>query len=371
MGKRQHYVPQFYLRRFSQDGIMIGFYDLNNGNYRNKVPIKTILFENWLYDDDDHIENKLFEAERVWSEAISSQHIILRSDSAEKESMLSSQMEERLLLLEFIGCTIMRTLGSFESMQGLTTAMVIDLKQNDPTFDSEKSEQIAGYDDRHSYVDAMLAVGQRLALGLSDLSWIYVINESSMPFITSDNPVSAIDTYYHTKGMGNKYGLGSSGIQVIVPLSSDTCLILLDNEVYNLTKDVSILHISDCSFVREINMITAQNAYRYLVFTPKMAKCHVRGIAKRHDGAVHSRLGVYETSQGRNIYSFEYVRANIRLQIPGVSIKDEALTRAFSKTGTGPKRTFIQILDSMDESKKPKDLPSSISARLKSHQIIL
>ena len=370
MGKRQHYVPQFYLRRFSEDGLMISFYKLSDGTYRKSVPIDSIMFEKRLYDDDDHIEDMLTKAESVWNHAIASQFEIMEEgeDGIER---LASQVDERSQILHFVGCSLTRTSGSLAAMQGLTTAMVEDLKKSTPAFDPKKSDQFSRCDDRYSYVEVMLEIGEELAVYLLDLSWVYLINESGMPFITSDNPVSPIDTYYSVRGLRQGYGLGASGIQVFVPLSSDVCLVLLDGEVYDIVDDLSVLRVGDRSFIREINMVIAQNAFNYLAFSPRLAGCHVRGMAKRHRGTVHTRLGVYETSLGDSMYAFQHVRPNTKLLIPGIPIREDALRRPLPPNALGPRRAHTQTLDSIERSEKPEGLPDSFVARLKRYQTIL
>lgn len=370
MGKRQHYVPQFYLRRFSEDGAMISFYKLSDGTYRKSVPIASIMFENWLYDDDNHIEDALTKAESVWNYAIASQLEILE-DGEDRVERLASQVDERSQILHFVGCSLTRTSGSLAAMQGLTTAMVEDLKKSTPAFDPKKSEQLSGYDERYSYVGMMLAIGEDVAMHLLDLSWVYLINESGTPFITSDNPVSPIDTYYSVRGLRQGYGLGASGIQVFVPLSSKACLVLIDGEVYDMADDLSVLRVGDRSFIREVNMVIVQNAFNYLAFSPQLARCHVRGMAKRHRGTVHTRLGVYETSRGESMYAFQHVRPNIRLLIPGIQIREDALRRPLPPNAMGPRRSHTRALDLMENAERTKGLPDSFVAKLKRYQNIL
>lgn len=371
MGKRQHYVPQFYLRRFSEDSTMISFYKLSDGTYRRSVPIDSIMFENWLYDDDDHIEDLLTKAESVWNHAIESQLEILEDGNEDKAGRLASQGDKQIQILHFIGCSLTRTAGSLAAMQGLTTAMVEDLKKSTPAFDPKKSEQLSRYDDRYSHVGVMLEIGKELAAHLLDLSWVYLINESGMRFITSDNPVSPIDTYYSVRGLRNGYGLGASGIQVFVPLSSKVCLVLLDGEVYDIMDDLSVLHVGDRSFIRQVNMVIAQNAFNYLAFSPQLAGCHVRGMAKRHKGTVHTRLGVYETSLGNSMYTFQHMRPNTKLLIPGIPIREDALRRPLQPNAMGPRRSHTRALDSMENTERPEGLPDSFVARLKRYQNIL
>ena len=56
--KNQHYVPQFHLREWSDDGKLISLYNKYNSIYvDNKGAIKNLASKNHLYDKDGSLEN--------------------------------------------------------------------------------------------------------------------------------------------------------------------------------------------------------------------------------------------------------------------------------------------------------------------------
>lgn len=70
--KKQHYIPQTFLKGFSNDGKTICRYDLVNKKSQNNIPIKTILADEYLYEFKDtsgqiycpnHIEKTLSKIE--------------------------------------------------------------------------------------------------------------------------------------------------------------------------------------------------------------------------------------------------------------------------------------------------------------------
>lgn len=70
--KNQHYIPQTFLKGFSNDGKMICRYDLVKKTQQIDIPIKSIAYEKYLYEiknkdgticDPNHIEKKLAQIE--------------------------------------------------------------------------------------------------------------------------------------------------------------------------------------------------------------------------------------------------------------------------------------------------------------------
>ena len=65
MSKRnQHYVPQFHLRQWSDDGKLISIYNKKNKIFvSNKMAISNFASKKYLYDKDGSLENILSEVE--------------------------------------------------------------------------------------------------------------------------------------------------------------------------------------------------------------------------------------------------------------------------------------------------------------------
>jgi hypothetical protein len=61
--KSQHYVPQFLLRRFSQDGASIGLHNLKSGRQIEGASLKHQACRDWFYGRDGHIEKVLSQFE--------------------------------------------------------------------------------------------------------------------------------------------------------------------------------------------------------------------------------------------------------------------------------------------------------------------
>ena len=74
--KRQHYVPQFYLRNFSKDEHYIYIYNLKSGKIE-EGPISRTCEKKYFYGKDDEFENILERIETDHSKII---HNILKQN---------------------------------------------------------------------------------------------------------------------------------------------------------------------------------------------------------------------------------------------------------------------------------------------------
>lgn len=91
---------------------------------------------------------------------------------------------------------------------------------------------------------------------------------------------------------------------------------------------------------------------------------------KRRD-IVHSRLGVYEVAPNKNLYTFENVRLDGKLLIPGIPIREDALSRPIPMSTAGPQRTYSLTVESAERERGPKEGADGFVARLKRSQTIL
>lgn len=75
--KKQHYIPQTFLKGFSGDGKTICRYDIVNKKSQNNIPIKTVAIDEYLYEfkaldgqicDSNHIENTLSKIESQFAQ---------------------------------------------------------------------------------------------------------------------------------------------------------------------------------------------------------------------------------------------------------------------------------------------------------------
>ena len=57
--KRQHYVPRFHLKLFSEDGVSINLFNIKTGKIIEKAAIKGQCQEDYFYGKDLKVETGL------------------------------------------------------------------------------------------------------------------------------------------------------------------------------------------------------------------------------------------------------------------------------------------------------------------------
>ena len=57
--KKQHYVPQFYLRRYSKDGKSINIWNISNEKKIESANLKNQCYRNYFYGKDKAFEESL------------------------------------------------------------------------------------------------------------------------------------------------------------------------------------------------------------------------------------------------------------------------------------------------------------------------
>lgn len=226
--KRHHYIPRFYLRRFSvnNEGKLLGLYNFNNKKFIPNAPLKNQAYENFLYGEDDEVENALAEMESnvakmfyYWTE-----EKLLYPPPAETNGF---KLLKRFILYQAYrtpksGSDIMDMLN-----QGLKTV----IKEFKP-------------DLWESLKDGTLVHKNPVLLGffhsikyeylLNLLECKFLVNLSLLPFVTSDSPVIL---YNQLMEEADNYvgatGLVAKGLQIFYPIHPRLMICLYDSSVYN------------------------------------------------------------------------------------------------------------------------------------------
>ena len=181
--KRHHYIPRFYLKRFSinNDGKFLALYNLNNRKFIQTAPLKSQAYENFLYGEDDVIENALAEMEGIVSQ------------------MFNYWTDERLLYPPPPETNGFKLLKRFILHQAFRTPksgndIIETINQGMKTFVKEFKPDLW-----ESFKDGKLVHKNVVLLGLfksieneyllNYLDCKFLVNLSLLPFITSDSPV--------------------------------------------------------------------------------------------------------------------------------------------------------------------------------------
>lgn len=235
--KNQHYVPQFYQRFFSADENQktIGAYVIGKRKYIPKAPIKNQSSGDYFYSTNPKIEEALCGIEVLASKVIS-QIITNPKDKLSKEDWAS------LYVFTFI--QIGRTQDRVNFMQESTGKMAkmllkkyIEVERN-----SEREDEIKMLTDE--VIDSVvigLSEPGLFSLGnhaqiintCVDLKMKILINQTGVPFISSDNPASMYSMFMERVGE-NTYAFGSKGLMFYMSLSKDIAVMYYDSQCYKM-----------------------------------------------------------------------------------------------------------------------------------------
>jgi len=225
--KRHHYIPRFYLKRFSvnNDGKFIGLYNLNNKKFIQTAPLKSQAYENFFYGEDDEIENALAEMENIVAKMF--------YYWTEKKLLYLPPIETNgfKLLKRFILYQAFRTPKSGNDLMGiLNQGLKTVLKE----FKPELRESINEGEFIHKnpvLLGLFHAIKYEHLLNFLDCK--FLVNLSLLPFITSDAPVIL---YNQLMEQAENYmgatGLVAKGLQIFYPIHPRLMICLYDSNVY-------------------------------------------------------------------------------------------------------------------------------------------
>lgn len=228
--KIQHYVPRFYLKNFSSvhknDKYYINCFDKSTKKQFN-TNIENIGCEKYFYDTEEDvnqlIEKKLGQYENQFNGAYGK---ILKN-----ENLKGLSTQEKECMTYFIASQLLRTKEERIKTEDLVKQIKKQLynkaaaqlkKELD---EAEKAESI-----RNGHIVSLIYHVPELAQIISKMKWVLFKNITTIPFWTSDNPITRNNELDFTP-FGN-LGLLNRGIEVHFPLSTELSLILLDPTEY-------------------------------------------------------------------------------------------------------------------------------------------
>lgn len=260
--KKQHYVPKFYLRQFSNDGEMVYVYNLyHRKSFRNNI--KDICQESYFYCKTPEIETII--------KKIEDKQAVIFAKIKEKSNLTFLDTEERFYLYLFVLMQNTRTKEAKDFVSRYINTIFDEhfkplmKKSKDLIEKGVKTELIDSlkivYERPHLMAMAPAMMGVEL---VADLLPVLILNQTDNKFITSDAPV-CLYNYLKFKNHG-MLGFQSPGLQIFVPLNEKMLLLLIDSESYSLLLDEdSIIYVEETSDIDAINKLQIFNCFESLI----------------------------------------------------------------------------------------------------------
>ena len=260
--KKQHYVPQFYLRQFSHDGKMVYAYNLKHKKVY-PMKIKNMCQENYFYCNTPELEQSLGKIEEKQAEVI--------TEVINKSNFSLIEIEDRIYLLLFILMQCTRTKDSKDFADNFVDTIFdthfkpLMKESNDLINKGMKPEFIDSLKLNVDRTHLMMMLPAMLGVdSIRDLGMVLILNHTDRNFATSDAPF-CLYNYIKPKNHG-MLGFQSPGLLIFCPLNDKMLLLLFDPELYNVTlNDKLIIHVEKTSDIDAINKLQIHNCLENLI----------------------------------------------------------------------------------------------------------
>ena len=249
--KSHHFVPQFYLRRFSDDGRSIRLLNKASSQIIERASIKGQCAVDNLHGWHDDAEHSLGLIE---SECAVSIDRLLRMNTVPRHGS-----NDYTNILLFIALQHGRTVAHAEVNNSFTDHFYKQLLQGRPEFADLNLDAFV-INDEHP-VAIPIATSLKAFQVLSTLDSVLLSSGERMGFVTSDNPVVLYNSMRAEVWWEGVTGLDCEGLQIFLPLSRDRCLYLFDRAAYSNATN-SIGRRASVEDVLKINALTVLNSHK-------------------------------------------------------------------------------------------------------------
>lgn len=267
--RKQHYVPQFYFRLFSEDKHNIHIFNLRK-TQTFTGPFKKCAAENYFYSNETKLEESYSGLESKLSETIKK---LLQS------SLSNLTEDEYFLLLMFVLFQHTRTKREQVLVKEFTEKFVEGVVK--PMFLASKIFKESGLSKstvdelKITYPADHLNVILNGLLGvplIHDLTPVILQNKTKKDFIFSDAPVVFYNMLLKSEKDYGTIGLQNIGLQIFCPLNKDTMLMLYDAGVYEIQVEEGFLQITKEVDVDAINGLQFFNCEENVFFSDMKRK---------------------------------------------------------------------------------------------------
>lgn len=268
--KKQHYIPKFYLKFFSNfdSKTHIGLLNLKNGKYVGSASIDGQNKEDYFYGIETEIEGALAVLENKTCEII--------REIIQNKNLPPIESEDYYILLVYVMYQQRRTKFSALKKNNLLN-QVSQMLLNDRLV---PDNEIADIKFEYNYPGlAALEVVPELIAVVSDLKCKLITNKTKESFITSDHPVAKWNQFLNIKKHRDpRTGLAMRGLKLFFPISPTITLVYYDSDVYNIGKEDSNVELFSSKDVWLLNLIQTFSCNEIIFFNQEIDESYARGL---------------------------------------------------------------------------------------------
>lgn len=254
--KNHHFVPQFYLRRFSPDGRSVATLILNEIRVVEKASIRNQCQKEYFYGKGAAEEGfQLLEGDIA---------TVLRTMENVRRFPSKLSEDHQMLMLYLASQRARTSQAAREQLQFADEFARRYIRDRLPA-DSDLHEHL----DRFKF-EIPDPVGENLRTLLPsfplllDLAHVFIQNQTKVGFVTSDHPVVFYNQAFEGERVGSYTGFQSRGLQIMFPISSNVALLFYDREVYSLGRRqriaVSVTNSAEIAAINNLQYLSAENS---------------------------------------------------------------------------------------------------------------
>ncbi len=341
--RQQHFVPKFYLKRFSHDGKgkQLSLWSGVSQLYVKDARLSDQAYADNFYGADGSVEDTLSVLESKVA-GITAQ--IMR------DGLLPvTGSEEHLLLYTFVMFQAERTKAGASDMETTADQMMRFFFKEDPRFEPYLP---------HIKLKLLNPGAQKLALVSPlvplclDLAAKLLINEGAHEFVTSDNPVVRYNQFTEARNWPSSgAGWSMPGLQVFFPLSPKHVLLLYDSDMYSFpdaSGDIQIVKsLSDINWINGLQYLVAdENVYFSTgideLYATRMHQRWAKYRRPRYTVNEYERTDPRDPSKKGTILMTTFNNIRIGLQLSFVKFAVDPETRKLGPTLWNPRNKYVE-----------------------------
>lgn len=276
---RQHYIPKFYLRNFSYNDNkkQIGIFNKATNRFVEKGGLKTQAYKDFFYGADGEIEEKLSTIENDIAPLI--------ADIMQTCNLPHRNSVEYASLLYFTLLTHHRTPAASNGIIGQQAELVKRLME---MMNAEGPiEEGIHISTQAEAIKLALDTLDKILPFCEDLECKLLVNRTSTPFITSDNPVVKYNSYVEIKDSRlPAVGYGSRGFSMFFPIGPKKMLVFFDRWAYEMGERKKMkIDVIDGKDIFQLNLLQLLNCDDNIFFNHEIKSRHIEGMV------AHCQLG--------------------------------------------------------------------------------
>lgn len=297
-GRNQHYVPQFYFRRFSNDDSIRVMVRKTGYIPPTAASISGQASKSFFYGSAE-VEKTITSFEIRAISAI--------GQLGRLESPTRLPPQEVGVMFQWLVFQRNRTMAARQSMRAMTewlaeAAKQIAINNSESIPDDQKSEWISALkvkiDPAKAQLIAMSAAVDGAAM-LGDLTPFLLHNRTNRPFLFGDSPVVFYNLARHHITYRGALGFQSPGLLVFYPLSERKMLMLVDDYLYKLKAAAeNRIFLKDLKDVASLNKLQLHAAASAIYFADEKYAAYVRSLWDQEHSTLNPHEGVTREAPG-------------------------------------------------------------------------